>query len=56
MFQVDEWYLDLVTPEGTAAVLYSARLRWGALGDGRGLPPLQPAVFPSGGRGLKRLG
>lgn len=31
MFELDKWYLDLVTPDGSAAVLYSARLRWGAL-------------------------
>lgn len=31
MFELDKWYLDLVTAEGTAVVLYSARLRWGAM-------------------------
>jgi hypothetical protein len=29
MFRLSKWYLDLVTPDGTAVVCYSARLRWG---------------------------
>ncbi len=31
MFQLNKWYLDLVTPDGVVVVCYSARLRWGAL-------------------------
>ena len=29
MFLLTKWYLDLVTPEGTALIAYAARLRWG---------------------------
>lgn len=29
MFQLSKWYLDLTTPDGTAVICYSARLRWG---------------------------
>jgi hypothetical protein len=31
MFELDKWYLDLVTADGAAVVLYSARLHWGVL-------------------------
>lgn len=31
MFMLDKWYLDVVTPRGEVAILYAARLRWGAV-------------------------
>jgi hypothetical protein len=31
MFMLDKWYLDVVTGGGDAAILYVARLRWGAI-------------------------
>lgn len=31
MFMLDKWYLDVVTTSGDVAILYVARLRWGAL-------------------------
>ena len=31
MFLLDKWYLDVVTDGGDVAILYAARLRWGAL-------------------------
>lgn len=31
MFHLGKWYLDLVTPDGTAVICYAARLRWGPL-------------------------
>jgi hypothetical protein len=31
VFQLNKWYLDLVTPEGAVVVCYAGRLRWGAL-------------------------
>jgi hypothetical protein len=31
MFQLDKWYLDVVTEAGAAAFFYAARLRWGLL-------------------------
>ena len=31
MFMLDKWYLDVVTNGGDVAILYAARLRWGAL-------------------------
>jgi hypothetical protein len=30
MFLLDKWYLDVVTDGGAVAILYAARLRWGA--------------------------
>lgn len=33
-FHLAKWYLDLVTDEGTAAVLYHAELRWGLIRAG----------------------
>ena len=30
MFLLDKWYLDVVTDGGDVAILYAARLRWGA--------------------------
>lgn len=30
MFSLDKWYLDVVTDVGDVAILYAARLRWGA--------------------------
>jgi hypothetical protein len=30
MFLLDKWYLDVVTEGGDVAILYAARLRWGA--------------------------
>ena len=32
MFQLDKWYLDLVTPEGDVVIGYAARIAWGGLG------------------------
>ena len=31
MFQLNKWYLDLISPDGIAVICYSARLRWGPL-------------------------
>jgi hypothetical protein len=31
MFLLDKWYLDVVTSGGEVAIVYSARLRWGAV-------------------------
>jgi hypothetical protein len=31
MLSLTKWYLDLVTPEGTALIAYAASLEWGAL-------------------------
>jgi hypothetical protein len=31
MFILDKWYLDVVTRRGDVAILYAARLRWGAV-------------------------
>lgn len=31
MLNLTKWYLDLVTPGGTALIVYAASLRWGAL-------------------------
>lgn len=35
-FRLHKWYLDCVGPSGEAAIVYSARLRWGALNLGYG--------------------
>ncbi len=31
MFQLDKWYLDLVTPRGDVVIGYAARIAWGGL-------------------------
>ncbi len=54
MFQLDKWYLDLVTPGGDVVIGYAARITWGSLRFNFSSVLESPAASPASDRSTVR--